>query len=137
MKESIRAKLSVIAVIGLLILALWFEGAFANEDLRLGLILHTFHADESDNDNTYGVYIKPDNFIIGAYRNSEDENAFLFGHEWTVIKNLNFMIGFGTNYETDSNLQIVGGLSYQFGIVKTVFSHKAVILGLETGNLRQ
>jgi hypothetical protein len=116
------------------------KGILEESEMAIGTILNSYHFSSYDFNETHGgLYISMNQWTVGTFLNSVDEQSVMVTYNSTLYKKESFKVdlvaGLANGYERMEYAQNgylpVLGVSAQWGVLKTVLMPNAVAIGIE------
>ena len=116
------------------------KGILEESEMAIGTILNSYHFSSYDFNETHGgVYISMNQWTVGTFLNSIDEQSVMVTYNSNLYKKESFKLdlvaGVANGYERmeyDLNGYLpILGVSAQWGVLKTVLMPNAVAIGIE------
>ncbi len=116
------------------------KGILEESEMAIGTILNSYHFSSYDFNETHGgLYISMNQWTVGTFLNSIDEQSVMVTYNSNLYKKESFKIDLVTGlangyermqYDLNGYLPILG-VSAQWGVLKTVLMPNAVVIGIE------
>jgi len=116
------------------------KGILEESEMAIGTILNSYHFSSYDFNETHGgLYISMNQWTVGTFLNSVDEQSVMVTYNSNLYKKesfkVDFVAGLANGYERmeyDQNGYLpILGVSAQWGLLKTVFMPNTVAIGIE------